>query len=74
LDQQSLEDNYCLDWSQSAYAILDGAWQEVYQLRNHKRNRNLPLLSPGIQDFVEHESVAYVQQPVRYVCMQGVDM
>jgi hypothetical protein len=74
LGQQFLEGNYYLHPSQSDDAILYDAEPEVYQLHIHKRNRNLPGLFPEIQDFVEHESVAYVQQLARYADMQDVDM
>ena len=73
MDQQFLKDNYYLHRSQNDDAILYGAAPEVYLLHTHRKSQNLPLLSPGIQDFVGYEFVACVQQLVHYVDMQDVD-
>lgn len=71
--QQSSKDNCYPHLLQSDDAILYGVELGACLLRIHKRNQNLPLLSPGIQGFVEHEFVAYVQQLERYVDTQDVD-
>jgi hypothetical protein len=70
---QSLRGNCCLHLSQNDDAILCDDEPEVYLLHTHRKNQNLPLLSPGIQDFGEHEFAVCVPQLVHYVDTQDVD-